>query len=350
MKIAVGISGGVDSAVAAYLLKEEGHDVTGVLMSIWNREIFPENVPEGKGCCTPDNSRAVSDAEAVCEYLDIPFRQVDCSKEFSLNVMNYFRTEYLSGRTPNPCVMCNSLIKFDVLPEMLASQGVGFAKFATGHYCRIEEKDGRFFLKKGINSKKDQSYFLYRLSQQQLGRILFPLGGMTKQEVRKIAESANLPVKFKSESQDFYSGDYGDLISAEPCPGKFVHVNGKILGEHRGIWNYTVGQRRGLGVPYTAPLYVVKIDKETNTVVLGEREYLKSDTLTALRVNMIYEKLPERAQIKIRSASEPADCTVVKSSPDSFTVKFDEPQFAVTPGQSAVIYDGDYVAGGGIIE
>ena len=354
MNIAIGISGGVDSAVAALLLKEEGHNLTGVLMTIRGENDYPEAGESsscGKGCYTADITANIRDAQSVCDFLGIPLHIIDCSEYFSKYVMEYFRREYLAGRTPNPCIACNENIKFGILPALLEDAGVDFAKFATGHYCRIEYNSDmkRYLLKKGTNPLKDQSYFLYRLNQKQLEKACFPLGEMTKENVRKIAEEAGLPVTFKAESQDFYSGSYGDLISTEESVGDIVDINGKVLGRHRGIWNYTIGQRKGLGIAHTAPLYVVKIDPEKNEVVLAEREHLAAKGVTADNVNLIYETLPERLEAKIRSASAGAPCDVVSSSEESFSIQFHKEQYAVTPGQSVVLYDGDYVVGGGII-
>ena len=351
MNIAVGMSGGVDSAVAAMLLKEQGHNVTGTIMTIWDGSVDPKSVPKGNACYGPDEEEDIHDAQAVCDFLGIPLHVIDCSRQYSEIVLKYFRDEYCVGRTPNPCVMCNQNMKFGILPSLLAQSGVKFDKFATGHYCQVEysEERQRFLLKKGINPKKDQSYFLYRLTQNQLKKACFPLGKMTKEEVRELAEKAGLPVKFKAESQDFYSGDYGDLISAEDAPGNVVDLDGNILGQHRGIWNYTIGQRKGLGIAHCSPLYVVEINAEKNEVVLGEKDALKSKGLKAKNINIIYDEIPETAEAKIRSAAPTVPCVINSHSDDEFSISFVDQQLAVTPGQSAVLYDGDYVIGGGII-
>ncbi len=351
MNIAVGMSGGVDSAVAACLLKEQGHNVTGTIMTIWDSSVEVSSVISGNACYGPDEEEDIRDAQEVCDFLDIPLHIIDCSKQYTEIVLKYFRDEYCIGRTPNPCVMCNQNMKFGILPSLLVQNGVKFDKFATGHYCRVEynKEMNRHLLKKGINLKKDQSYFLYRLTQNQLGKACFPLGDMEKEEVRMIAEKAGLPVKFKAESQDFYSGAYGDLISAEDAPGNIVDSDGNILGLHKGIWNYTIGQRKGLGISHCNPLYVIEIDAEKNEVILGEKDSLKSKSLTAKSINMIYDKMPETAEAKIRSASPAVPCAITSSSDEEFSISFYDEQLAITPGQSVVLYDGDYVIGGGVI-
>lgn len=351
MKIAVGMSGGVDSAVAAMLLKEQGHDVSGAIMTIWDGAVDPEIVPKGNACYGPDEEDDIRDAKSVCDFLDIPLHVIDCSKQYSEIVLKYFRDEYCQGRTPNPCVMCNQNMKFGILPSLLAKSGVEFEKFATGHYCQVEfnKQRNRYLLKQGINPKKDQSYFLYRLTQNQLKKVCFPLGDMTKEQVREIAEKAGLPVKYKEESQDFYSGDYGDLISDKDAPGNIVDIDGNVLGQHKGIWNYTIGQRKGLGISHCQPLYVIEINADKNEVVLGEKNSLKSNGLKAKNINIIYDEIPSEATAKIRSASPAVPCEIKEYSEEEFTVSFLNPQLAVTPGQSIVLYDNDYVIGGGII-
>jgi tRNA-specific 2-thiouridylase len=355
LKIAVGVSGGVDSAVAAFLLKKAGHDVTGVTMRTWDDDFLAKcGELTGGACFIPDGGTRKDDATKVCEHLEIPLIEVDCSKEFTNNILTYFNDEYMAGRTPNPCVLCNSAIKFGAFPELVEEAGVEFDKFATGHFCRVDFDDStsRYVLKKGADSFKDQSYFLYRLTQEQLKKICFPLGALTKPEVRQIALEAELPVHSKKESQDFYNGHYGDLLDPgdRPCVGCFVNLDGKKLGEHKGFWNYTKGQRKGLGIAHTAPLYVVELRPDTNEVVLGERDALSSTGLVAKSLNIMCESLPNRADAKIRSTPNTISSSVeLRNNDTELLVEFDEPQFAVTTGQSVVLYNGDSVLGGGII-
>lgn len=350
MKIAVGMSGGVDSSVAVYLLQQEGHDVIGAIMKIWDAS-YPTSM-KGNSCFGPDEAEDIEDAQKVCLHLDIPLHIIDCTKQYKDIVLGYFNNEYTAGRTPNPCVLCNKTIKFDLLPSLLADSGVEFDRFATGHYSRItfDEPTQRYLLKKAVDQRKDQTYFLYRLSQEQLSKTLFPIGELTKEKVRQIASDAGLPVHNKRESQDFYSGNYADLItSKDNTVGNIVDTNGKVLGRHKGLWNYTVGQRKGLGVFHKNPLYVISINKDENEIVIGEKEHLFSKGLTADNTNMIVKETPQKAHAKIRSNSKEVPCTISYKK-NELKVIFDEPQSAVTPGQSVVLYSDDIVLGGGIIE
>jgi len=350
MKIAVGMSGGVDSSVAAYLLKEQGHDIVGTIMTIWDKKNPGITTSKGNACYGPDEDEDVADAQKVCDFLKIPLHIIDCSQQYNETVLSYFNEEYCAGRTPNPCVICNQNMKFGILPSLLADSGINFDKFATGHYCRVihDKKSNRYLLKTGVYTKKDQSYFLYKLSQKQLSRAIFPLGTLTKKEVRDIAVRAELPVHAKEESQDFYSGDYNELLSPETGKGNFVALNGTILGEHKGVWNYTIGQRKGLGVSHCKPLYVIKINAEKNEIVLGENDSLLTEKLKAKQCNYISLDKPERVLVKIRSNTQAVPCSVTYGD-DSFSIIFDQAQRAVTPGQSAVLYADDIVIGGGFI-
>lgn len=352
MKIAVGMSGGVDSAVAAYLLKEQGHEIVGTIMTIWDKNNSSITKSKGNACYGPDEGEDVADAQKVCDFLDIPLHVIDCSKQYNEIVLSYFNDEYCAGRTPNPCVMCNQNMKFGILPSLLADSGIEFDKFATGHYCRVlyDEQSKRFLLKTGIYSKKDQSYFLYKLTQKQLSKATFPLGALTKKEVRKIAIDAKLPVHAKEESQDFYSGDYNELLSTKTGSGNgnFLDLDGNIIGEHKGIWNYTIGQRKGLGVFHCKPLYVIEINARKNEIVLGENDSLLATGLVTKQCNYISTARPQSVYVKIRSNSQAVKCNVSYKD-DSFSIIFDEAQRAITPGQSAVLYDDDTVIGGGVI-
>ena len=268
--------------------------------------------------------------------------------------MKNFKKEYLAGRTPNPCVWCNSLIKFDILPSLAKMNGINFDKFATGHYARIKKGDnGRYQLMRGISPNKDQSYFLYRLKQEQLENILLPLGDYTKDEIRKHAKMFGLEVANKLDSQDFYSGDYNELLEVEPKKGNIVDISGKILGEHDGIWNYTIGQRKGLGISSAEPLYVIELRHESNEVVVGFKDKTFSDSLIAYDMNWVsIDKLEKEitCQAKIRSTQTPTNVTIFPQENDEIYVKFEDMQKSIAPGQSVVLYDGDIVLGGGIIK
>jgi len=349
----VGLSGGVDSSVSAFLLKEAGYDVIGVSMKIWEGE--SRGSGKRHSCYGPGELEDIEDAKKVCEILGIPFYQIDLVEEYRRIVLEYFRSEYLKGRTPNPCIRCNQLIKFKALLEKIESIGVDFDYFATGHYARVEydsEKD-RFILKKGIDERRDQSYFLFGLTQKQLSKVLFPLGNYKKEEVRRIAKKAGLDIYDKEESQDFYGGDYRELLNTVPSSGPILDRYGRVLGIHKGIWNYTIGQRKGLGIQSEKPLYVIDIDPERNAIIVGEERELYREEFYAEELNWVsIEKLEEpiEVKVKIRYKSNETDCTVIPVSEDRVLVRFKTPQRAVTPGQASVFYDGDIVVGGGIIE
>ena len=358
MKILVGMSGGVDSSVAALLLKEQGHEVIGATMSIWGKGGVRDTIVSSgnkNACYGPDEKEDIEETRRICEEIGIPFHVFDCVEQYEKIVLENFKEEYISGRTPNPCIWCNSLIKFDVLPFLAKQSGLEFDKFATGHYARVEynEENQKYILKKGINPKKDQSYFIYRLKQEQLANILLPLGGFTKEEIRAIAKEKGLKVFDKPDSQDFYSGDYNELLEIQEKEGNIIDKEGKILGKHNGIWNYTIGQRKGLGIAASHPLYVLELKQETNEVVVGFEDSTLKKSLTASKLSWISQNnLDKKLELKakIRSTQIETEVIVTPINDDEVQVEFIDLQKSVTPGQSIVFYDGEVVLGGGIID
>jgi len=353
MKIAVGLSGGVDSSVTAWLLKEQGHDVIGLTMAIWDGE---DSVPARKHACYgPGEKEEIQSAREFCHTIGIPFYAFDCAKEYRESVLSYFKMEYASGRTPNPCVKCNHSMKFGLLLEKARNAGVDFDYFATGHYAKVvfAQETGRWLLLKGKDPQKDQSYFLYRLTQKQLSETMFPLGEMTKAGVRKIAAENNFHTADMPASQDFYCGDYTDLLDFPQKDGDIIDKNGKILGQHQGIWNYTPGQRKRLGVFQPRPLYVISTDSVRNTVTVAPKNEALSISIIVANLNWIaIEKLEStfRFNIKIRSFQRSAEGLAEPREDARVKITFKEPQMAAAPGQSAVFYSNDVVIGGGIIE
>ena len=353
-KVVVGMSGGVDSSVAAYLLKEQGYDVIGVTMQIWQDE-SQEQIEENGGCC---GITAVDDARRVAAQLDIPYYVMNFKNEFKENVIDYFTNEYINGRTPNPCIACNRYVKWDSL--LRRGMDIGADYIATGHYARISKlPNGRYAVRNSVTAKKDQTYALYNLTQEQLSHTLMPVGEYTKDEIRAIASKIGIQVANKPDSMEICfvpDNDYAGFISRETgyvsTPGNFVDLDGNILGQHRGIIHYTVGQRKGLGLAVGHPVFVVAIRPDTNEVVIGENEDVFSSKLYADRLNfMSVESIeaPVRAKAKIRYSHEGAECTVRMADTGLLECVFDEKQRAVTPGQALVLYDGDYILGGGTI-
>jgi len=354
MRIAVGMSGGVDSSVTAALLKEQGHEVIGVCMALWDGDYA--EVTGKHACYGPEEKDDIEDARKVCEFLQIPFHVFDCSAEYKAIVLEYFRQEYAAGRTPNPCVKCNQTMKFGFLPQQLHRAGLQYDAFATGHYAgvRYDEERQRYLLLRGKDRRKDQTYFIYRLSQDQLSHCMFPLTNYTKEEVRQLAVKFNLPTAHKEESQDFYCGDYQDLLQgAGGKPGPIVDTSGKVLGKHEGIWRFTPGQRKGLGAFGPEPYYVIRIDAATNTVVVGKKEETACPAFTVDKLTWIPFRRPEgimETTVKVRSAQTEVAARVVPLENGQVRVEPEAPISAVAPGQSAVFYNDEIVLGGGIIQ
>ena len=353
-KVVVGMSGGVDSSVAAYLLKKQGYDVIGVTMQIWQDEEIAVQEENG-GCC---GLSAVDDARRVAAALDIPYYVMNFKTDFKENVIDYFIEEYVNGRTPNPCIACNRYVKWESL--LKRSMEIGADYIATGHYARVVKlPNGRYTLKQSKTLAKDQTYALYNLTQEQLARTLMPVGEYTKDEIRQIAADNNLLTANKPDSMeicfvpdDNYAKYICENSDYEDKEGNFVDLEGNILGRHKGIIHYTVGQRKGLGISFGSPMYVIKLDTKKNEVVLGTNEDVFSKKLYCDRVNfMSIEdiKEPIRVRAKVRYNHKGDMCTVTKVKDDLLMCEFDEPVRAITPGQAVVFYEDDYLVGGATI-
>lgn len=352
-KVVIGMSGGVDSSVAAYLLKEQGYEVIGIMMKLAPDD--PEYAENEGGCCSLS---AVLDARRVADKLEIPFYVMNFKRPFQTLVINNFVDEYFSGRTPNPCIMCNKHIKFEELLRKAMALGADY--IATGHYATIENVNGRYLLKRSQDDKKDQTYALYTLTQEQLAHTLMPCGSYSKTEIREIAEKIGLEVFRKKDSQeicfvpDNNHGRFIERFTGKTLnPGKFVDKNGNVLGTHKGIVYYTIGQRKGLGIALGKPMFVTDIIPEKNQVVLGDEEDIFKTELIAKDINLIpFDKFEGEIEVtaKVRYSAKPAAATITQLDNYKVKIRFEEKQRAITKGQSVVFYDGDIVVGGGIID
>lgn len=346
--VAVAMSGGVDSSLTAAMLLEQGCKVFGITLRLWVSDTDPDDIP-----------LAVTDAKKMCDFLGIEHHVVDARDTFYENVVDYFVNEYAAGRTPNPCVFCNKNIKFDLLLNKALE--LGATHMVTGHYAQVRynEDTGLYELHKGDDPSKDQSYVLYTLNQHILSHLMFPLGAQKKTLTRSMASDRDLPVANKPDSEDIcflpnhnYQKFVAGQLTETPKPGRIVHENGEVLGTHNGLFNYTIGQRKGLGIAYKYPLYVVRLDGQTNEVIVGPNESLFTNKMICKHYNFLSGTIPKelRATGKIRYAANPSPCTARILDDTTMEVVFDEPQRAITPGQSVVFYDGTQVLGGGVIE
>ncbi len=354
MRVIAAMSGGVDSSVAALEMKKKGFDVIGITIKTWPKDEC--GAMGEKLCCSLE---AIQMARSVAEEMDIPYYVVDLSGEFTEIVKNYFATEYLRGRTPNPCVFCNSKIKFGYLFKK--AHELGAERIATGHYARVVEEGGKFLLKEAKDKSRDQSYFLYDIDRDKLPFIDFPLGEFTKDEVRKDARNEKFMTADRRASQDICfataDGDYREYLEKFTdvvfSPGDILDIHGKVVGQHKGIPAYTIGQRHGLGVSYPEPVYVLKIDAEKNTIKVGPREYAMNSKVRVAGFNWLsIEKLTEPMELdaQLRYNGQKSPSVITPMGEDEAMVELKEPRFAATPGQAAVFYDGDTVVGGGWIE
>lgn len=348
--IAVGMSAGVDSTTTAKLLKEQGNKVFGVTMMLWNGD---KRAPLSGSCYGPYQEKVVEECKKYAKEIGIEHYAFNVSEAFQKKVIDYVIESYKMGLTPNPCIMCNSHIKFAALFDAIENTGLQFDKFATGHYAGVkyDEQSKRYLLLRGKNLIKDQSYFLYRLTQKQLSKIMFPMYENTKEETREMARKFELEVADKNESQDFFAGEYHRLFDKD-LDGKIIHIEtGEILGQHKGIWHYTVGQRKGLGIAYKEPLFIVGLESETNTVYVGGKDYTFVNEVNIYNINWIAEPRDYEfeALVKTRSAHKGTMARIIPIDEDKINIKFLEPTGIVAKGQSCVCYDNEIALCGGIV-
>lgn len=348
--IAVGMSAGVDSTTTAKLLKEQGNKVFGVTMMLWNGD---KRAPLSGSCYGPYQEKVVEECKKYAKEIGIEHYAFNVSEAFQKKVIDYVIESYKMGLTPNPCIMCNSHIKFAALFDAIENTGLQFDKFATGHYAGVkyDEQSKRYLLLRGKNLIKDQSYFLYRLTQKQLSKIMFPMYENTKEETRELARKFELEVADKNESQDFFAGEYHRLFDKD-LDGKIIHIEtGEILGQHKGIWHYTVGQRKGLGIAYKEPLFIVGLESETNTVYVGGKDYTFVNEINIYNINWIAEPRDYEfeALVKTRSAHKGTMARIIPIDDDKINIKFLEPTGIVAKGQSCVCYDNEIALCGGIV-
>lgn len=344
MKVAVGLSGGIDSAVALALLKAEGHEVFGLTMRLWQAGRYRGGAKDA--CFGPGEMADIARAESLCQRLGVPLHVIDCAEAYERHILADFRAEYLAGRTPNPCLRCNAMMKFGLLPRLAHESGLAFDRFATGHYARLRhEADGTIRLLMAADRTKDQTYFLARLAQAQLREALFPLGERTKAEVRELARTLAPEMLGLAESQDFYSGELGELIGRPDVPGPIEDTTGQRLGTHRGHWHYTLGQRKGLGIAAAQPLYVLRIDPCRNALVVGPAEATRAHRLTLGPFHWIAQPAEGELEVRVRSSARPVPATRCGQ-----TLTVPGGLFAPAPGQTAVLSRGEEILGCALIE